>query len=506
MFWRLRLPAPISALLFSVLLLPAVPPKLDALFPSGGQRGETLEVKAIGSFDVWPPQVWTDHNGLKIEAKEQKGLLSISIELDAKMRPALIRLFDANGSSNTRTFVVSKLKESTEIEPNDNTTQAQEVNATVSGAVINGILKKGDSDFFRIPLRKGQTLVAATNAYSLGSLIDPFLVMMGPDGHEVAFASDSHNLDPVLNYTAKISGVHYLQLFAVAHPAATAIGFSGSDSATYRLTLTSGSLKEKSIQADRDKEELKDDNGSRRFQAPLTIKGVLSEKVDVDSYVFSAKKGEQWLVSVDAHRLHFPTDPVLAIHRKNGELLKEVDDVKPTKDPEYLLKVPEDGNYTVGIRDRFGRGGPRFRYRLSVTKPEPELSVTVDKEAIVLETNGTAELKLTFDRKQGHSLPLSFAIAPPLPSGISLEDANVSAKAKTATMTLRASKWAEPVNHAFQLQVFETEETNATKKSLASYSFLTAKSRGDYIVNETNHLHLTVVMSAKPKKQNTEKE
>ncbi|MBU61360.1 MAG: hypothetical protein CMI26_02515 [Opitutae bacterium] len=500
----LRAAAP--TLLLALLQLPATPPKLDALFPTGGQRGQTVEVEAIGSFGAWPPEVWTDHDGLKIEAEEKKGLLSISINSDAQLHPALIRLFDANGSTKTRTFVISKMKETNESEPNDNKAQAQEVNATATGIVMNGILKKGDSDFFRIALREGQAVVAETNAYSLGSLIDPFLVMLGPDGHEVAFASDSHNLDPILNYTAKTSGIHYLQLFAVAHPAATAIGFSGSDSSTYRITLILGALKNKSIPVDRNEEKLKEDNGSRRFPIPLMVQGVLSEKLEVDSYVFSAKKGEQWLVSVDAHRLHLPTDPVLSVYRTDGALLEEVDDVKPTNDPEYLLKVSTDGNYTLRLRDRFGRGGPRFRYRLSVTKPKPELSVTVDKENIVLEANGTTELKLTLKRKQGHALPLRFAITPPLPSGVSLEDANASAKAKTATITLRASRDSEPINHRFQLQVFATDETNATTESRAAYSFLTSKSRGDYLVNKTKHLHLTVVKPAKPKKENDKEE
>jgi len=498
---RWRPPASGTALLLAILELSATPPKLDALFPAGGQRAQTVQVEALGSFANWPPEIWTDHEGLKIEAAEKKGRLSVSIKANAKMDPALIRLFDANGSSTARPFLISNIQEANEIEPNDNTGQAQELNATDSGIIVNGILKKGDSDFFRIALRKGQAVVAETNAYSLGSLIDPFLVMMGPDGHEVSLASDSHNLDPILNYTAKTSGVHYLQLFAVAHPAATAIGFAGSNSATYRLTITLGALKNQSIPADRNEEELKEDNGSRRFRTPLMVQGVLSEKLEVDSYKFSGKKGDQWLVRVDAHGLHLPTDPVLALYRPNGALLKEVDDVKPTKDPEYLLKVPENGNYTLRIRDRFGRGGPRLRYRLSVTKPKPELSVTVDKEIVVLESNGTAKLKLTLNRKQGHSLPLRFAITPPLPPGVSLEDANASQKAKTATITLRASKEAESVNHAFQLQVFETDETNATKESRASYSFLTSKSRGDYLVNKTNSFHLTVVHPKKPKKE-----
>ena len=38
-----------------------------------------------------------------------------------------------------------------------------------------------------------------------------------------------------------------------------------------------------------------------------------------------------------------------------------------------------------------------MRYRLSITKPEPELTVTSDKESYLLETNGTTELKRKLD-------------------------------------------------------------------------------------------------------------
>ena len=72
---RWRPPAPAPALLLAVLELSATPPKLDALFPAGGRRGQTVEVEAIGEFGTWPPEIWTDHEGLKIEAAEKKGRL-----------------------------------------------------------------------------------------------------------------------------------------------------------------------------------------------------------------------------------------------------------------------------------------------------------------------------------------------------------------------------------------------------------------------------------------------
>ncbi|MFP6886574.1 MAG: hypothetical protein VB997_03400, partial [Opitutales bacterium] len=85
-------------------------------------------------------------------------------------------------------------------------------------------------------------------------------------------------------------------------------------------------------------------------------------------------------------------------------------------------------------------------------------------------------------------------------------DANASAKAKTATLTFRAALDAPPDNHPFRLRILETDESNATKKSFATRSFLTGTSRGDYLVNETEWLHLTVKPAPPPKKKKEEKE
>ncbi len=491
--------APLLGFLFSHTLAQADPPELDALFPAGGAQGETIEVKAIGKFKTWPPKVWSDHEGLRIETTEKKGEIKITIDPRAEARPALIRLFDANGSSLAKPFIVSTRAEIQEIEPNDQPVKAQDLNASSAGYVVNGILKKEDSDFFRIPLQKGQTLVARTDAYALGSLIDPFLSLRGPKGYEVALASDSHNLDPHLVYQATQSGPHVLQIFAVGHPAATAIIFSGSDSAVYRLHLSLGKAEPLQIEADQKERQLADENGNRRIKAPGSVEGALSQKGEVDRYLFEAKKGSSWRFRVDAHNLRLPTDPVFALERPNGVLIKEVDDVKPTRDPAYQSSsMPEDGNYTIRVWDRFNRGGPSMRYRLAISKPEPEVRVTMDKQTYLLETNGTIELKLKLDRRNGHDAPLKMEIAN-LPEGIALEDANATGKAKDATLVLRASMDAAPTNHTFRLRISEEPDG---KQQFAKYSFQDAKSRGEYLVNETPWIHLTV----KPKEPKKEEE
>ena len=486
-----RLPL-ILGFLSSHTLVQADPPQLDALFPAGGAQGETIEVEAIGKFKVWPPKTWSDHKGLRIEPAEKKGMITVKIDPEAETGPALIRLFDVNGSSAAKPFVVSTRAEIQEIEPNDQPSKAQDLNVTRAGLIVNGILKKEDSDFFRISLKQGQTLVARADAYALGSLIDPFLGLRNPDGHEVTNPSDSHNMDPHLVFKATQSGPHLLQIFAVAHPAATAIIFSGSDSAVYRLNISLGNEEAVKIQADQKEQELADENGSRRIKAPGNVEGTLSQKGEVDQYLFEAKKGSAWQFRVDAHRLRLSTDPVFALHRPNGALIKEVDDVKPTRDPGYQSSsMPEDGNYTIRIWDRFHRGGAAMRYRLAITKPEPELTATIDKENYLLETNGTIELKLKLNRKNGHKAPLVMEIDD-LPEGVSLKDANATGKAKEATLVLQASMNAPPASLTFRLRILEETDGNATKERFATRSFLDAKSRGDYLVNETQWLHLTV--------------
>ena len=496
---------PLVSLFLSALLLQADPPKLDALFPAGGARGETLKVKALGKFGSWPLGVWTDHPGISIEANATKGLLHFSIAPEAKLRPALVRLFDANGSSTARTFVISKRKETREIESNNHRGRAQDLNVTRQETIVNGILKKDDSDFFRVYLKRGQTLKARAEAYSLGSMVDPFLSLLDSEGHEVALASDSHNLDPRLAYEAKACGPYYLQLFGVAHPAATFIGYSGSDSAVYRLGLSLGEPKEKDLGAVHKEYELPDENGSRRIRFPSSVAGFLSNKGEVDSYVFEAKKRQKCQLRVDAQSLGLITDPVMTLHRPSGALLKEVDDGKGTKDAAYLSSsIPEDGNYTVRVWDRFRRGGKTFRYRFTISNPKPELITGANKESIVLEMNGTAKLRLNLTRNNGNKNPLRIRPVPSLPEGVTLEDANAAGKASQGDLTFRASPDASPANLPLRLRVIETVEDNSTKRSYATRSLVYGTKKGDYLVNETPWLHITVKTAPPPKKKKEE--
>ena len=100
---------------------------------------------------------------------------------------------------------------------------------------MNGKLEKRDDiDFFRLPLKKGQTLTATIDGYGLGSAIDPFLHLYGPDGQEIALASDSRNLDPILTHAIAENGDYTIQVVAIDHKASSNVSFAGGAAMIYR--------------------------------------------------------------------------------------------------------------------------------------------------------------------------------------------------------------------------------------------------------------------------------
>ena len=107
-----------------LLLLVATPfafaaPKIDTLFPAGGQRGTSVHVVATGTFAVWPVQVWASHPGIVAAAGKSSGHVDFRIAADVPCGVHWIRFVDKTGPSELRPFIVGLLPEIEEKEPND---------------------------------------------------------------------------------------------------------------------------------------------------------------------------------------------------------------------------------------------------------------------------------------------------------------------------------------------------------------------------------------------------
>lgn len=95
---------------------------------------------------------------------------------------------------------------------------------------------------------------------------------------------------------------------------------------------------------------------------------------DVDRYRFRARRGQSLVVAVSARELiPYLADAVpgwfqaaLALYDAAGKELAYDDDYRFHPDPVLHYQVPEDGEYTIEIRDALYRGREDFVYRITV--------------------------------------------------------------------------------------------------------------------------------------------
>ena len=111
------------------------------------------------------------------------------------------------------------------------------------------------------------------------------------------------------------------------------------------------------------------------FTVPSAVNGQI-EPGEADHFKFRAKKGEEIFFALKGRKLNpFIGDgvpgnfqPVLEVKDAAGKSLAFADDNYFDPDPILNFKAPEDGMYTLEIRDALYRGREDFVYRIDVRK------------------------------------------------------------------------------------------------------------------------------------------
>jgi hypothetical protein len=117
-------------------------------------------------------------------------------------------------------------------------------------------------------------------------------------------------------------------------------------------------------------------NEPQPIEANVCVTGVLQNE-DADYYRIRAAKGHRLSVEVEGIRLGQAFfDPFLAILDKNRFELTSVDDTVLAKQDCFLsVVIPEDGEYTILVRETSYRGADNCRYRLHVGSfPRPTVA------------------------------------------------------------------------------------------------------------------------------------
>jgi hypothetical protein len=530
--------------------LAAKPPTLTHLYPAGGNAGSEIDLEFVGSFDDWPPKVWLSTSDLTVSFSEKKGKGKIKIDETALPGPRLLRCFNAEGTSEPCFFIVSNTTESLEKEPNDHPKKGNPL--TSLPTVVNGRLsKRGDTDSFRIELKKGQWLIAELYAYRLRSTVDALLQIVDSDGIKVAFNHDHYQLDPFLTFQAKRDDTFTIQVLGFDYPAKSDVRLGGGKSFIYRLQLYSGpylahayplalqqgkstkvlfkgwnlisppselTIPDKTASTGSDKfivhlnkdttgfnipisehpqltEQDSDESDRQKLPIPGGVSGKITSHDEEDRYEVLLEKDIAVSFAARTEAPIHQFDAWIAIESIDGKSLKRDDDSRQGRDPSLSWTATTSGPHVLTIGNVLRTGSPNFYYHLTAEKNLPHYTANIEVSQITLQRGTTNEIPIDFKRQHGHSSPMSFRFKN-LPVSIQqlggdLNEKDSSPKIQLITSTNAPLFLGEISLHATDL---------ATKvKRIVPATFLgTSVNNGvpggfnDLILTETSSLWLTI--------------
>lgn len=477
----------LAVLLLLTSSVEAAPPNTTGLMPAGGQRGTTVEVAAIGSFDIWPTQVWTSSPHLVAVPGKDKGKLTIKIAPEALPGTYWLRCYDASGAGQLRPFIVGVLPEVSEVEPNDDVRKAQFI---AQPAVVNGKLNKnGDVDCFAVDLKKGQTLVASVQSHQvLRSAADMVMQLVTPNGVVIAQNHDYHGLDPQMNYTANKDEQVVVRLFAFPANPDSSIRFSGGDLYFYRLTLTTAGFADHvlplAVNADklepvrlggwnltpkttvgtlipdgdhatvfhpqiagivpvrRERWPTYDATLPGRpsvpaFTSPLCLTGQLTREQPVSETKITLTKGKKLLVQVLSSSLDLDLDPVLTIKDASGKQVLTADSKGLNIDLLTVFTPAQEGIYSVQVHDLLRRHGDRMTFLLRLVPEEPSYSLSVDADRYTITPGKPLDIPVKVALEAGFTQEVLIS-AEGLPAGVQSKVLSTSTDKKVVTIRLEA--------------------------------------------------------------------
>jgi hypothetical protein len=381
----------LSLLVASASTVTADPPSVAYIFPAGGQRGTTVDVRVGGynlheaaAFSITgrgvtaPKQITRGKTvffeGPVIPLPDSQRQESYPKDYDAKLTIAkdaplgtrYWRVATSQGVTPAMRFVVGDLPEVVENEIDGAPVPTQvKLPVTVNGRIF----PREDVDIWTFDANAGQTITCEVVAARIGSPLDSRIEVRDPDGRRIAENTDAVGSDSRLSFAARRSGRYAVHIHDVK--------FDGLQNYAYRLTITAGPhvtavfplggrrgetvklelaganvpsqpvgvnlsrtpdrlyWQQIELQHGRTNRFLLELNelpeyvepASNPVKLPAVLNGRISKPGEIDEWRFAAKKGTQIFFDLKAARLGSPLDSVLTVVDTTGKQLATADDI-----------------------------------------------------------------------------------------------------------------------------------------------------------------------------------
>ena len=375
--------------------------------------------------------------------------------------------------------------------PNNSLQTALELSAN---SLCNAALTRRAVDFYTFKGVTGKRVAVDCAAGGIDSKLNPVLILADAQGHDLMVNRTGGAID----YTPKADGPLVIKVQGLT--------FEGGPDCFYRLALREvpkdaplprqpqtqkvsamswppQGLPEKAAMTETEPNNLPAQ--AQKITLPCDIAGSFYPAADVDTYEFTAKKGETWWVEVGSERLGLNTDPFVLVQqvKKDGakETLTDVAELyaiaPPMKTssngysydgPPYdagspdvngKFEVKEDGTYRLQVRDLFGgtRNEPGNIYRLLVRQAAPDFSLAAWAVHMTLRNGDRAALSKPMALRAGASMAFEVVVQrrdgfdgeielgmEGLPSGVSAAGLKIGKGKSYGHMIISAAADAKP--------------------------------------------------------------
>jgi hypothetical protein len=445
-------------------------PNLAIPVPLGMQRGTALDLTLTGTNLAGPTQLWTsfpakvtiptDMSNGKDNAKLR---VRLEVPKDAPIGYHTIRLATTRGLSNFRLFCIDDLPQVLKVNTNRSKDSAQ---ALAVPCVVVGKADAEVSDYFKITVKAGQRLSFDVLGRRLGSTFDPQLTLYDaktgkelPDGH--SNDAPGCQTDPRLTYVFKQAGDVLIEVRDVMYrggpdywfrlrigdfPCATTpipmaarrrskvkVSFAGPavegvapidvtvpedptvDTISVAPRGASGlhgwpvaldvSDHEEAVEQEPNNEPAK----ANRIVVPGGITARFQEKGDVDCFVFTAKKGQRYVIDAQTHELGSPTEVYMVLKDAKGT---QVAVSNPAVGQRIDFTAPADGDFVLVVEHLLYWGGPTESYRVTVTPFAADFELSVGLDRFELPQGAAAPISL-FAVRRGYTGPIDITVMGP---------------------------------------------------------------------------------------------
>ncbi|HVA51575.1 MAG TPA: PPC domain-containing protein [Pirellulales bacterium] len=164
---------------------------------------------------------------------------------------------------------------------------------------------------------------------------------------------------------------------------------------------------------------------------PVSVSGRFNRPRDVDWYEITPGEAGRYEIQAYSERIAGQADPYIVVVDDKGNRMSEIDDFGARvnafdghlRDPVGSVDLQAGRKYRLMVQDRYGRGGARYQYVLTVHRSLPDFHIAAihgvnpGPSGIDVRQGGATWLDLVIHRQDGYGEPITVT-AQGLPPGV----------------------------------------------------------------------------------------